>query len=143
MGQVAIGKAISWARQSSGMTRAQLAEYLGCDRTWVYRLEGGGNDPSWTFVQKCAACFSQTVASMQLGVLPVRLASLSDEDDRAIKKSLARVKGSKSELSAALTGLALPSERVLKVLAKCLTGGNVEALLYGDVSHVEPVAKAG
>lgn len=143
MSQVAIGRAISWARQSSGMTLSQLAEHLECDRSWIWRIERGDNDPSWMFVQKCAACFSQSVASMQLGVLPVRLASLSSDADLAIRKALARVKGSKSEVSAALTGLALPSDRVLRILAKHLAAGSVEYLLYGSVENVESVAKAG
>lgn len=143
MSHVGIGRAIAWARQASGMTLSQLAEFVDCDRSTIWRIERGDNDPSWTFVQKCAACFNQSVASMQLGVLPVRLSALSAEEDCVVKKSLARVKGAKAELSAALTGLALPSERVLRVLAKCLTGGNIEALLYGEVNKLEAVSKAG
>lgn len=129
-----IGKAIAWARQASGMTLSQLAEHMQCDRSWVWRIERGDNDPSWMFVQKCAICFGQTVASMQLGVLPVRLASLTNDDDRIIRKALSRHKGAKAELSAAVGGIALPSDRVLKVLAKHLTAGDVHSLLYGEIA---------
>lgn len=130
---VHIGKAIAWGRRSIGLTQTQFANQIGCDRSWVYRLENGTSCPSHDFVEASSRMFSfRNVEEMKCGVLPERLSSLSQAQKASIIKRLSKLPNIENEIELATAGVRKPSDEVLTRLAKILSNGSVEDLLYGE-----------
>lgn len=135
---VHIGKAIAWGRKSIGLTKAQFADQIGCDRSWVYRLEIGGSCPSHDFVKSAAKMFGcHNVEQMECGGLPARLSSMTGSQMKGVRRLLQKVPNAEQELELAIAGVRLPSEQVLLALANHLTDGSVEELLYGGAEKRE------
>lgn len=137
---VHIGKAIAWGRSSIGLTKAEFAKQIDCDRSWVFRLENGTSCPSHDFVENAARMFGlPNVERMKLGFLPDRLSVMTPAQLKAVGRSLKKFPNWEQEIELAKSGVRQPSEEVLEVLAKYLAAGSVEALLYGEFAAVENV----
>lgn len=139
-----IGKAIAWGRKSIGLTQAQFAKQIGCDRSWIYRLESGTSCPSHDFVESSAKMFGfHNVEQMKSGCLPSRLSAMTESQWKKIRRLLRNLPNFEQELTLATAGVRKPSDEVLAVLAKHFTNGSVEDLLYGDqASPAEKVESA-
>lgn len=137
---VHIGKAIAWGRSSIGLTKAEFAKQIDCDRSWVFRLENGTSCPSHDFVEHAARMFGlPNVERMKLGFLPDRLAVITAAQLKAVGRSLKKFPNWEQEFELAKSGVRQPSDEVLQILAKHLTAGSVEALLYGELASAEKV----
>lgn len=130
-----IGKAMKWARRSFGLSRAQFAKQIQCDRSWAYRLESGTSCPSHDFVEQAARMFGfANVEQMKCGCLPQRLSLLPESKMATLKRRLEKYPEAEQEIDLAKAGVRLPSEGVLGVMAKTICKGSVEDLLYGDLA---------
>lgn len=138
---VHIGKAIAWGRKSIGLTQAQFAQQIGCDRSWIYRLESGTSCPSHDFVESSARMFGfHNVEQMKSGCLPTRLSSVTSGQMNAIRRRLRKLPNAEQELELAIAGVRQPSAEILTALANHLTDGSVEELLYGDLASTKTLA---
>lgn len=95
-----IGKAIAWGRSSIGLTKAEFAKQIDCDRSWVFRLENGTSCPSHDFVENAARMFGlPNVERMKLGFLPDRLSVMTPAQLKAVGRSLKKFPNWEQELS--------------------------------------------
>jgi len=147
---VHIGRALEWGRRAAGLTQSQVAEHLQCNRSWIYRLEHGEHGPTHDFVECAAKLFGlPTVEAMKCGMLPLRMAMLSNFERRQVQQALvsAGVSDWEEVLTLARDGHRQPKDEVLQILAKCLSNGSVEHLLYGEGTEKQAAeletAKAG
>ena len=135
---VHIGKAIAWGRRSFGLTQSQFASQIGCDRSWIYRLESGSSCPSHDFVESSAKMFGfHNVEQMKSGCLPARLSSMTESQAKTVRKLLRKLPNFEQELQLAIAGVRKPSDAVLEILAKHFTEGSVENLLYGEFASAK------
>ena len=139
-----IGKAIAWGRKSIGLTQSDFAKHMQCHRSWLYRVEVGTHCPSHDFVENCAKMFGfRNVEQMKSGCLATRLSALTEAQQKQIRKLLRKLPNFEQELTLATSGVRMPSDDVLAVLAKHFTDGSIDDLLYGDLpSPVEKIETA-
>lgn len=130
-----IGYALAWARKHRGMTRTEVAEKIGCHKSWMSRLENAEHSPSFESVVKFSKLFKMHIEQIRLGVLPVRLRNARATGSmRGLEKRCDRIPGGLEQLQLAEQGVRLPSDAILLFIRRFLEIDDVMELLYGSVT---------
>lgn len=131
-----IGWALEWARKGRGMTRAEVAQKIGCHKSWMSRLENGENSPAWDFVEKLAKLYGSHIETIRCGVLPVRLKNLRAQvrTIRRLENRCKKIPGGLEQLQLAEAGVRLPNDLVLRQISAVCGVDDLRELLYGSLA---------
>ena len=109
----------------------EIARRLGCDRSWLYRIEMGTHGPQYEFVERAAAVFGRHIEELRCGLLPQRIDSLSQRQQAALDNAVSAVPKGILELSYGTAAVRLPRLDVLEIVSNRLKMP-VDLLLYGS-----------
>ena len=128
-----IGWALEWVRRQRGYRRSEVAEKIGCHKSWITRLENGENSPSFGFLEDLAKLYCMHLDTMKCGAMPMRM-RIARADHRSAKKletRVSRLPQGKEQLELAERGIRLPDDHVMRPIRTFLGIQDLRELLYG------------
>lgn len=132
--QLHIGWALRWVRLNQGHKRSEIADKIGCHKSWMTRLENGENSPSFEFMEKLARLYRMDINAIKCGALPMRMKNArAERSARKMESKIEKLPNGMEQLELAERGIRLPDDHVMRHIKTFLGISDLRELLYGVV----------